>query len=102
MATGRTGHRRASSTVAGVVAAWLFGANASRQPTYHPATGVTFDGVASDGTVNQNSAAESTIHGLLTMLALDSHPAARRFARTASVQRYVGTDVVEAESGTLS
>jgi len=102
IATGRTGHRRASSTLAGVVAAWFFGANASRQPTYHPATGATFDGVASDGTVNQNSGAESTIHGLLTMLALDSHPVARSIARTASVRRYVGTNLIEAETGALS
>jgi hypothetical protein len=102
LATARTGHRRAGTRLAGVVAAWFFGANASLQPTYHPATGVTFDGVAPDGTVNQNSGAESTIHGLLTMLALDGHPVARRFARTASVQRYVGTRLVEAETGTLS
>jgi hypothetical protein len=102
VATGRAGHRRAADRLAGVVAAWFFGANASRKPTYDPATGVTIDGVASDGTVNQNSGAESTIHGLLTMLALDSHPVARRIALTASVQRYVGTDVVEAESGALS
>jgi hypothetical protein len=102
VATGRTGHRRAGDRLAGVVAAWFFGANASRRPTYDPATGVTFDGVAPDGTVNQNSGAESTIHGLLTMLALDAHPVARRFARVASVQRYVGTSLVEAETGTLS
>ncbi|MFL6132571.1 MAG: hypothetical protein ACJ72A_07205, partial [Nocardioidaceae bacterium] len=102
IATGRTGHQRAGSTLAGVVAAWFFGANASQQPTYHPGTGVTFDGVAPDGTVNQNSGAESTIHGLLTMLALDSHPVARSIARTASVRRYVGTNLIEAETGALS
>jgi hypothetical protein len=88
--------------MAGVVAAWFFGANASHAPTYDPATGVTYDGVAADGTVNQNSGAESTIHGLLTMLALDAHPAARRIARTASVQDIVGTRTVEAEDATLS
>lgn len=38
---------------------------------------MTFDGVAADGTVNRNSGAESTIHGLLTMLALDANPAVR-------------------------
>ena len=65
----------AGNRLAGVVAAWFFGANASNAPTYDPATGVTFDGVAADGTVNHNSGAESTIHGLLTMLALDAHPA---------------------------
>ena len=61
-----------------LVAAWFFGANAAGAPTYDPATGVTFDGVAADGTVNRNSGAESTIHGLLTMLALDAHPGAAR------------------------
>ncbi len=61
--------------LAGVVAAWFFGANASKAPTYDPATGITFDGVAPDGKPNQNSGAESTIHGLLTMIALDGDPA---------------------------
>ena len=73
--------------LAGIVAAWFFGANASGQPAYDPSTGVTVDGIAADGTVNHNSGAESTIHGLLTMLALDAHPAARRIAQTAHVQR---------------
>ena len=70
--------RRPGDRLAGVVAAWFFGANASGAPTYDPATGVTFDGVAADGTVNHNSGAESTIHGLLTMLALDAHPGVAR------------------------
>jgi hypothetical protein len=83
--------------IAGMVAAWFFGANASGAPVYDPATGVTFDGVAADGTVNLNSGAESTIHGLLTMLALDAHPAARRIARSATLRQVVGTRTVEAE-----
>jgi len=44
---------------------------------YDPATGRTFDGINPDGSVNRNSGAESTIHGLLSMLALDAHPAVR-------------------------
>jgi len=97
LATGGAGER-----LAGVVAAWFFGANASGAPTYDPTTGVTFDGVAPDGTVNRNSGAESTIHGLLTMLALDAHPAARRVAETASVRERVAPSVVQAEEGRLS
>jgi hypothetical protein len=93
---------RGATRMAGVVGAWFFGANASHQPTYDPATGVTFDGVAADGTVNQNSGAESTIHGLLTMLALDAHPAAARIARTAAVTQVVGTRTVQAENATLA
>jgi hypothetical protein len=97
IATGGAGDR-----LAGVVASWFFGANASGAPTYDPATGVTFDGVAPDGGVNRNSGAESTIHGLLTMLALDAHPVARSIAETATVRDRVGTSVVQAEGGTLS
>ncbi|GAA1830568.1 hypothetical protein ACFFOM_19330 [Microlunatus capsulatus] len=64
-------------TLAAMNASWFFGTNRSGTPVYDPATGVTFDGVAPDGTVNRNSGAESTIHGLLTMMALDARPAVR-------------------------
>jgi hypothetical protein len=69
---------------------------------YDPATGVTIDGVSADGIINENSGAESTIHGLLTMLALDQHPYVARIARTASVVERVGTTTLEAEDATLS
>ena len=74
---------------------WRRGSSGPTPPAhrYDPATGVTFDGVAADGTVNQNSGAESTIHGLLTMLALDAHPDVRRIAQTATVQDQVGVDL---------
>lgn len=75
-ATGAEGPR----ALAGVAASWYFGANAAGVPVYDPATGVTNDGVAPDGTVNANSGAESTIHGLLTMLALDAAPDVRALA----------------------
>jgi hypothetical protein len=88
--------------IAGMVAAWFFGANASGAPVYDPATGVTFDGVAADGTVNLNSGAESTIHGLLTMLALDAHPGARRIARSATLRQVVGTRTLQAEDAVLA
>lgn len=64
-------------TLAAMDASWFFGANRAGTPMYDPATGVTFDGLAADGTVNRNSGAESTIHGLLTMMALDARPAVR-------------------------
>ena len=87
--------------IAGIAAAWFFGANASKAPTYDPVTGITFDGVAADGTVNQNSGAESTIHGLLTMLALDTNPAVRKIALTAGVREVEGVQYVQAEDGRL-
>src|SRR5665648_404396 len=60
--------------LAGIAASWYFGANRAGTPMYDPATGRTFDGLNADDTVNHNSGAESTIHGLLSMLALDARP----------------------------
>ncbi len=87
--------------LAGVVAAWFFGANAAGTPTYDPSTGVTVDGVSGDGVLNRNSGAESTIHGLLTMLVLDAHPDVREVAMTSSVRARVSPYLVEGESGSF-
>lgn len=64
-------------SLAAMNASWFFGANRAGAAMYNPVTGIAYDGLAADGTVNRNSGAESTIHGLLTMLALDAHPAVR-------------------------
>ena len=98
-ATGRHG----ISDLAGIAAGWYFGANPSGKPVYNPATGVTNDGVQGDGTVNPNSGAESTIHGLLSMQVLDAHPDLARLARaSASISVRNGLSVVEAETGALT
>ncbi|MDN5821836.1 MAG: hypothetical protein L0H39_10140, partial [Brachybacterium sp.] len=75
-ATGGRGLRELAALVAG----WFFGANPAGERVYDPATGVTVDGIEPDGTVNRSSGAESTIHALLTMIALDRE---KRLARTA-------------------
>jgi hypothetical protein len=89
--------------LAGMMGAWYFGMNKSGQPVYDPATGVTYDGVQADGTVNRNSGAESTIHGLLSMIALDAHPdvAARAVAVT-NTTSISGLSAVEAETATAT
>ena len=93
--------RRGRERLAGITAGWFFGANRAGEPMYDPATGVTFDGIAADGTINRNSGAESTIHGLLSMLALDENPRVRRIAEnTTSIVRRDGLRVVEGESAT--
>jgi hypothetical protein len=97
-ATGRAGFRH----LAGITAAWYFGANAAGIAAYDPATGRTIDGIAGNGTVNRNSGAESTIHGLLSMLALDAHPDVAALARQGSILERVGTTTLEAEQATLS
>ncbi|PPI40771.1 MULTISPECIES: hypothetical protein [unclassified Rathayibacter] len=89
----------AFTDLAAVQGAWFFGLNRSLGPVYDPATGVVFDGVQADGSVNRNSGAESTIHGLLAMLALDAHPDVADRARSVATERSRdGLTLVEAES----
>ncbi len=97
-ATGKDSARQ----LAGIVAAWFFGANPAGEAMYDPATGRTFDGISGDGTINRNSGAESTIHGLLAMIALDQEPDVAKLARTASIVEREGTLTVEAEDGALT
>lgn len=96
-------HRPGLRELAGLAAGWFFGQNLAGVPMYNPATGVTFDGVSPDGKVNLNSGAESTIHGLLTMEALDATPDAAAVAQAAShLVHRDGQQVVEANTATLS
>lgn len=81
-ATGGDGLRELAALTAG----WFFGANPAGEPVYDPATGETVDGIETDGRLNRNSGAESTIHALLAMIALDAD---QELARTA--QSLVGT-----------
>ena len=90
LATGDATGSGAASRLAGIVGAWFFGANPAGEPMYDPATGVTFDGISSSGEINHNSGAESTIHGLMSMIALDEHPSVRRFAATADIVASTG------------
>lgn len=89
--------------LAAITAGWFFGANPSGKPAYNPAAGTAIDGIEPDGRVNPNSGAESTIHALLTMLALDNNPGLK--AKALGINRTVAThglSVAEAESGTIT
>lgn len=89
---------RGFADLAGMQAAWFFGANHAGAQMYHPATGVGYDGLQPDGSVNRNSGAESTIHALLTMIALDSRPGlAARASSVTSVDAISGLRSVQAE-----
>ncbi len=101
LAVGAAADRPAFDDLAALTAAWYFGANPAGEPMYDPATGVTFDGVAADGAINRNSGAESTIHGQLSMLALEAHTDVReRAAGLTSVEAREGLRLVEAEAAT--
>ncbi|MET0741001.1 MAG: hypothetical protein ABWZ26_05550 [Candidatus Nanopelagicales bacterium] len=86
-----------------IQAAWYFGANRADEAMYDPSTGRTFDGLETDGRINRNSGAESTIHGLLSMLALDARPelSARAQELTSVVDRR-STEVLQLEDALLS
>ncbi|MFE9693290.1 hypothetical protein [Micromonospora sp. NPDC005806] len=92
-AAGRTGFGQ----LAALAAAWYFGANPAGTPGYDPDTGRAIDGINGDGQVNRNSGAESTIHTLLSMLALDARPELVALARHTEVVERVGTVLLEAE-----
>ncbi|MEV6286038.1 hypothetical protein [Kribbella sp. NPDC051770] len=89
--------------LAAFVAAWYFGANRAGEAVYDATTGRTYDGISAEGVINRNSGAESTIHGLLSMLALDADPTlAARAQALAARPTTTGLQVVEAESAQLS
>src|SRR6266545_522750 len=88
--------------LAGVAAAWYFGNNPAGVAMYDPASGRTFDGISPDRNVNHNSGAESTIHGLLSMLALDAQADVAARARLAGRRAQVTWQLVEAEAGQLT
>ncbi len=97
--TGRTGPER----LAAIVGAWYFGANAWGQPAYDPISGRTVDGINGSGQPNLNGGAESTIHGLLSMLALDAHPAVAQAAQqVARIEDRLGTRTLQVEDAALT
>jgi hypothetical protein len=102
VATARVARRPAARKLAGIVGAWFFGANPAGEAMYDPATGRTFDGISGSGEINRNSGAESTIHGLLSMIALDQNPRIARLAGTADIVQRRGTLTLEAEDGVLA
>jgi hypothetical protein len=102
LATADATGRDVARELAGIFGAWYFGANPAGEPMYDAASGRTFDGISSSGEINRNSGAESTIHGLLSMLALDAHPDVAEAAQVARIAYRQGTVTLEAEDGTLS
>ncbi|WP_193606903.1 hypothetical protein [Nocardioides lijunqiniae] len=94
--------KAAARDLGGIVAAWYFGANPAGKAMYDATTGRTFDGISATGEVNRNSGAESTIHGLLSMIALDTHPRVAAAARVARIDVRRGTRTLQAEDAALS
>ena len=103
LAVGTAADRPGLRDLAGIMGAWYFGMNKAAEPVYDPETGVTYDGVQADGSINRNSGAESTIHGQLSMIALDANPdVAERAQAAASVSSIDGLTLIEAETSTAT
>jgi hypothetical protein len=65
------------ATQAGRIASWFFGDNFMQTIMYYPESGICFDGINADQSINLNSGAESTIEALLALLAIEQNPHAR-------------------------
>ncbi len=103
LAVGEQARAPGFADLAAITAAWYFGANPAGEAMYDPSTGRTYDGIGGDGVLNRNSGAESTIHGLLSMLALDARPSLATAAQASTtLAGQDGVDVVEAESASTT
>ena len=85
---------------AGLAASWFTGNNLASVAMYDPATGRTFDGIEGSASwrVNQNAGAESTIEGLMALIAVTNDPIANGYlnAKTSAETPYT---IAEAENG---
>ena len=101
LALGRASGNAVYRRLAGIEAAWFMGNNRAGTAMYQPATGVVYDGINNDGSINQNSGAESTIEGLLALMNAVNDPIARSYLGYDHVAAQITYQKVEAESGTL-
>lgn len=67
-AVGDTEKYEKYAKMCGIAASFWFGNNPMGVPAYDPFTGISFDGLDSDGTVNRDSGGESTVETLFALL----------------------------------
>jgi hypothetical protein len=97
-ATGKAVYRE----LGGIAASWILRNNPAGQPMYQPATGVVYDGIESNGSINRNSGAESTIEGLLALMNATNDPVAAASMSYTHVLSNIANTLTEAEVGSLS
>ena len=85
---------------AGLIGSWYFGNNMADVQMYDPETGRVLDGINGPVAfrVNRNSGAESTIEGLMSMIALAQIPEAQALLQAKAVDGN-GYMILEAERG---
>jgi hypothetical protein len=84
----------------GLAASWYFGNNMAGVAMYNPATGRVFDGINGPVSyrVNRNSGGESTIEGLMSMIAVADVPEALALLKVTEIEGN-GYFIIEAEAG---
>jgi hypothetical protein len=84
----------------GLAASWYFGNNMASEQMYFPENGRVFDGIDGPASwrVNRNAGAESTIEGLMSMIAIADIPEAKELIEAREVEStpYL---ILEAETG---
>ncbi|MCC6803946.1 MAG: hypothetical protein IT319_13770, partial [Anaerolineae bacterium] len=85
---------------AGLAGSWYFGNNMAGVPMYDPETGRVFDGINGPVSwrVNRNSGAESTIEGLMSLIAVADIPQAVDLLQAKPIGGN-GWRILEAETG---
>jgi len=101
LAVGHATGKRSYRQLAGLAAAWFLGNNPAGVAMYQGDTGVVYDGINGDGTINRNSGAESTIEGLLALMNAVNDPVASLYLAYTHVDRQDAATKVEAEVGAL-
>ncbi|MDQ6670380.1 MAG: hypothetical protein M3069_06455 [Chloroflexota bacterium] len=102
LSVGRATGKRVYRELGGIAATWFFGNNSANAIMYQQHSGVVYDGINADGSVNHNSGAESTIEGLLAIMSVANDPVARTYLSYDRVAAQTSYQKVEAESGVLT
>ena len=74
------------ASIAGEIASWFLGNNITESQMYFPSSGICYDGINSQNTINKNSGAESTIEALLTLLAIEKNSISKKVLNKYLVQ----------------
>jgi hypothetical protein len=74
------------ASLAGKIASWFLGNNLAEAQMYFPSSGICYDGINSQSTINKNSGAESTIEALLTLLAIEQNSISKKALNKYHVQ----------------
>ena len=90
-------HDKKYARYAGLAGSWFTGNNDANIAMYDPETGRGYDGInGTNGKVNLNSGAESTIETLLALQTIKENPSANQYLNAQTIDRHTKS-IFEAE-----